>query len=66
MYDVFISHSHKDAQYAQAIAALLENYGFHVWWDKKLLPGEKYRSKIDALISESGGYLSLVAQFCSR
>jgi uncharacterized membrane protein len=59
VYDVFISHSHKDAEYAQALAALLENYGFQVWWDKKLLPGEKYRAKIDTLISACPAVVSL-------
>ena len=59
MYDIFISHSHKDAEYAQAIAALMENYGFLVWWDKNLLPGEKYRAKIETLINQCPAVISL-------
>ena len=58
-YDVFISYSHNDTEYAQALAAFLENYGFVVWWDKKLLPGEKYRARINALIDECPAVISI-------
>jgi uncharacterized membrane protein len=58
-YDVFISHSHNDVEYAQALATLFESNGFLVWWDKKLLPGENYRTRIDALIASCSAVVSI-------
>jgi uncharacterized membrane protein len=59
VYDVFISHSHNDVEYAQALATLFEKNGLRVWWDKKLLPGENYRSRIDTLIASCPAVVSI-------
>ena len=44
-FDVFLSHSHVDAKWAENLATRLESeVGFHVWLDKwVLIPGQSWQ-----------------------
>jgi hypothetical protein len=53
MADVFIAYQRDDRPKARAIAATLEGYGFSVWWDVDLLPGQQYGSVIAEIIRTS-------------
>lgn len=45
--DVFISYSHTDVGPAQILAELLEANGLSVWWDRRLVPGDKFHTLIE-------------------
>jgi len=53
MADVFISYSSKDRELIQAIAMKIENAGWSVWWDRKLIPGEEFSDEIEAELALS-------------
>jgi len=55
MFDVFLSHSHDDANIVEEIAEMLENiYNFKVWLDKWILiPGEPFRQAMYKGLEES-------------
>lgn len=46
MADIFISYATEDRSRASILAALLEAQGYSVWWDTKLLSGDKFRKQI--------------------
>lgn len=53
MADVFISYQRSDRAKAHRLAELLEGYGFSVWWDADLLPGQTYGQAIAEIIRTS-------------
>jgi uncharacterized membrane protein len=54
MADVFISYVRRnDRPKARALAELLEGFGFTVWWDDNLLPGETFGIAIAEVIRTS-------------
>jgi hypothetical protein len=59
MADVFLAYHHSDRQMARVIAEALEGYGFSVWWDINLLPGEQFRDVIAEVIRTSRAALVL-------
>jgi hypothetical protein len=42
MNDIFISYSRADQTTAQMLANILEKEGWSVWWDRSLLPGDRF------------------------
>ena len=46
MHDIFISYARKDRPIANRLAEKLEQQGWSVWWDPKLLVGSEYRRAI--------------------
>jgi len=44
--DIFVSYARQDIDVAAQLAKLLENKGYAVWWDFRLLAGRSYRSEI--------------------
>jgi hypothetical protein len=50
---VFLAYHHSDRPTARTLAAALEGYGFSVWWDHDLLPGEQFRDVITEVIRTS-------------
>jgi hypothetical protein len=57
MADVFISYQRSDRPKALALAQLIEGFGFSVWWDADLLPGQTYEPVIAEFIRTSGAAL---------
>jgi formylglycine-generating enzyme required for sulfatase activity len=47
MSDIFISYSNEDRGKAEDIAEALEQQGFSVWLDRRILPGETYDTAIE-------------------
>ena len=48
MSDIFVSYSKADRGKAEEIAAALEQQGYSVWWDRRILPGETFDTVIEA------------------
>lgn len=44
--DIFISYSSKDYNWVYTLATALNNCGYNVWWDRKLLPGQNFHEHI--------------------
>lgn len=44
MSDIFLSYSHQDRERVRPLVAQLEAQGWSVWWDRRLLPGEKWEA----------------------
>ncbi len=53
MIDVFISYKRDDRDDARAIAEILAADGYEVWWDILLLPGDRFRDEIAAVIEKA-------------
>jgi hypothetical protein len=45
--DIFISYASVDRPKAQQLAAALERQGWSVWWDREILPGDKFSQIIE-------------------
>jgi hypothetical protein len=45
--DIFISYASVDRPKAQQIAAALERQGWSVWWDREILPGDRFSQIIE-------------------
>ena len=50
MAEVFISYKREDKETAKKIAEALALYGFQVWWDIDLLPGDEFIDEINEMI----------------
>lgn len=55
IFDAFLSHSHSDAQWVEAIACrLVDECGFEVWLDKWILvPGQKWQQEMAKGLEEA-------------
>lgn len=51
MADVFISYCSADRARVGEIALALEKEGLGVWWDRALIPGERYEAEIDRALA---------------
>lgn len=52
--DVFISYSSKDRAWVSDLAKALEASGFSVWWDRDLIAGENFLTKIEEMLDKAG------------
>ena len=59
MADVFISYSSDDKAQARLLDAALVRAGFTVWWDDRLLSGERFRQSIKQELGRAGAVLVL-------
>lgn len=50
MADVFISYSQKDAALTGALAANLKDRGYKVWWDTRLIAGQRFDDVIREML----------------
>lgn len=57
--EIFVSYSRKDRLSADLIAHHLEERGFAVWWDYKLLPGDDFAEEIELYIKRSSAVIVL-------
>ena len=46
MADVFLSYSQSDRKIVESLADFLTDNGYDVWWDTRLVGGERFRDKI--------------------
>jgi TIR domain len=46
MADIFLSYKKEDLSRVQPVIAALEDKGFSVWWDRKILPGKTFAQVI--------------------
>lgn len=53
MSDIFISYSNKDKDFAKRLAAILENQGWSVFWDRKIPAGKTWRDVIGSALSDA-------------
>lgn len=44
MSDIFLSYSHQDRERVRPVVAQFEAQGWSVWWDRRLLPGQKWEA----------------------
>jgi len=53
MSEVFISYSSEDVERARELAHALEKEGWNVWWDRRILPGQRFDQVIRSAIDEA-------------
>lgn len=47
MADVFVSYAHKDGGRIGPLAGAVEESGYSLWWDERLVPGDDYAMVIE-------------------
>jgi hypothetical protein len=52
MTDVFVSYSSEDRERASVVAALLEEKGYSVWWDRDLQGGQQFYDVIRRVLED--------------
>lgn len=53
MAQIFISYANEDKAWAKKLASLLEEEGWTVWWDRKILVGDSWRDSIKKELNDS-------------
>ena len=53
MSDIFISYASEDRAKAKVLAGTLECQGWLVWWDREILPGERFQQIIKEALDEA-------------
>ncbi len=53
MSDIFISYASEDRARAKVLARTLERRGFSVWWDREILPGERFVQMIKEALDQT-------------
>ena len=53
MTRVFISYQSRDRAYAASLAEALISRGLEVWWDRELMTGDNFRTKIETHLKEA-------------
>ena len=51
--EVFISYKREERSKAHSIAKALIAYGYEVWWDVELLPGDKFADEIRSVLEKA-------------
>ncbi|WP_323789795.1 toll/interleukin-1 receptor domain-containing protein [Psychroserpens sp.] len=59
MYDIFISYSSRDKDFAKDFAEDLKSEGFSVWWDTSIPAGKTYAEVIEEALKASKSVLVL-------
>ena len=59
MADLFISYARADQPFAEQLAALMEQQGWSVWWDRDLVPGNIFDEVIERELGLASGVLVL-------
>ncbi len=62
MADIFLSYAHADREVAQRLVDGLEECGISVWWDRRLLPGQKVSDSISKELRRSSGVIALFSE----
>ncbi|CAN0394246.1 unnamed protein product, partial [Phaeothamnion confervicola] len=53
MTDVFISYAQSDGSLVQRFAECLTESEISVWWDRKLIPGDRFDQEIERMIRQA-------------
>lgn len=53
MADIFISYASEDRERARLLAAVLEQHGWSVWWDRKIPVGKSFHQIIEEAIDQA-------------
>jgi hypothetical protein len=53
MSDIFVSYAREDRYHAERIANALESWGWSVWWDSDILPGETFHESISQKLQKA-------------
>jgi len=59
MADLFLSYEHRDAKRAETLAQLLESTGLTVWWDRRMVAGDKIHDVIEEEIKKAKAVIVL-------
>ena len=59
MADLFISYARADQPFAERLAALMEQQGWSVWWDRDLVPGNIFDEVIERELGLASAVLVL-------
>src|SRR5262245_61711892 len=59
MADLFLSYAHQDTKRAETLAGLLEAAGVTVWWDRRMVAGEKIYDVIEEEIEKARAVIVL-------
>lgn len=59
LIDVFISYKREERNVAKALAQVLAQSGFKVWWDIELLPGDRFVDAIMQVIKRAKAVIVL-------
>lgn len=62
MNDIFISYAREDREKAKAVAAVFQQQGWSVWWDRSIPPGRSF----DQVIEEALGAAKCVVVLWSK
>ena len=58
---VFISYSREDAEIAHQVTEILERGGHRPWIDNQLVPGQRWKDKIEQAIDDCDAFLFLLS-----
>jgi hypothetical protein len=61
MSHIFISYSHRDTEYAHALADRLQGMGFSVWIDNRLDYGSQWPSEIQKQLDACGAFILIMS-----
>ena len=61
MGHIFISYSHKDTEYAHALAADLQREGFTVWIDERLDYGSQWSHEIQKQLDSCSAFIVIMS-----
>ena len=59
MPDVFISYAREDRDRARLLADALQDRGWSVWWDRKIVAGEAFDQTIEQQLETAGSVVVL-------
>ena len=59
MAELFLSYAHQDIGQAETLAQLLEANGLTVWWDRRMVAGDKINDVIDEELEKAKGIIVL-------
>jgi len=63
MADLFLSYAHRDFRRAKTLAELLEDAGLTVWWDRRMVAGDKIQDVVDEQIEKARAVIVLWSRF---
>ena len=64
MADLFISYADEDREWAERLAKALEDNGWSVWWDRRLLAGQSFDQIIERELTNTKAAVVLWSRRC--